>query len=637
VIDNATGDPITVTAARLPEIEPAGTGEPVWVVGAANLVGFGGTNWRTDVEIHAWGTTVASYTIELLKHGQGNSTPVSRSYTLKSGASVRFGDILATEFGFDGKAALRITPTAGHLLVTSRTYNLLGSGNPLGLPAGATFGQFIPGLKAEAAIRIGKEGRLIQLAHDPDSSKGFRTNLGLVNASIATVNVEVDLYRSDGSKLGTVTRALAPLEYRQLNLVFAEVTNATVDDGYAVVRTTTNGGEIFALASVVDNLTGDPVGMSAAIVLSSEAEGVLGEIDGVLDVMGGTTIDATVDFIRSIGTGGIIGNIVAASSGVARRTATGMIIDYGRGTTTRNGKTSSGTITVDVSGLIVSSNAITGTVTFSNDNVLVDGKPPTIGSSAWTLDLEKRADGTVAGDITAKPLGGAAASGSVSGTITIDTAICRQYPISGSLTVVYEGGIVTLSPSPACDRNVARDVGVIPPGVDFFYSVGNPENPRASAFLASVSNATVGQEGEGRYWRPMVGSDTFAKTTPGVLTYHFGFDRPIVSGRLFLTLGTFHFPYSRGHAFLYGSTDGASWQKLAEVTPPELNQGKGGGWNGPLPGLFVSAKNIWLQVKLYSYGPSASKGGIYVNTAQLMRWGPGQTTNTFELAVDLKD
>ena len=120
-------------------------------------------------------------------------------------------------------------------------------------------------------------------------------------------------------------------------------------------------------------------------------------------------------------------------------------------------------------------------------------------------------------------------------------------------------------------------------------------------------------------------------------TFHYGFDRPIAQGELLLTLATFHFWYSQGHAFLYGSTDGSSWQQLVEVEPPAEGLGRGGGWNGPLPTTFIGATDIWLQVRLYSWGPEAPRGGVYCNTAQMFRYDPRQTSNTFELMVDLQD
>ncbi len=270
----------------VPELEPAGVGEDAWVVATAHASGAGGTNWRTDLEVHNWGDVNTRYAIEMLEHGADNTEPETRSFLLGPGESERFEDILMNEFGFTGAAALRIRHTDGHVLVTSRTFNLLGGGNSMGLPAGSTFGQYIPGIDATRAIPFGEEGRIIQLANTPGEASGFRTNLVLVNRSLLTIDVEIDLFSADGTLLGTRTRTLLPREYRQINRVFEKVTGSEIVDGYAVVRTITDAGSVFALGSVVDNLTGDPVGLGGVRVPSAATAVAAGQLEEVFEGLG---------------------------------------------------------------------------------------------------------------------------------------------------------------------------------------------------------------------------------------------------------------------------------------------------------------------------------------------------------------
>ena len=637
VVDNLTGDPIAISAIPVPESEPLGVGDPAWVVAAAHVAGAAGTNWRTDLEVHCWGDAPASYDIELLKHGADNADPVSASFILHPGESERFVDVLFREFGFEGAAALRIRPTEGHVLVTSRTYNLIGTGDPTGLPEGATFGQYIPGIGVEQAIPHGEEGRLIQLSHKPGETDGFRTNLALVNATHDDIDVEIDLYRSDGALLGTRTRNLGPLEYRQINRVFETVTSTEVSDGYVVVRTTTENGAVFALASVVDNLTGDPVGLGAVRAHSAVADVAIGQLETTFDVLGQTTVENTVNGIQMIGVEGVLDRLVKTWPESVSSSTSGIVIDFGDGTTMDDGSVWSGSAAVDTSSLSTGGNSIAGTVVITVDD-LETNEVPVGSSTAWTIDLEERSDGTVVGEVSAEPAGGNSSTGSLSGTIVIDTAICEKYPIAGSLTFISGGRVTTIVPSPECDGSLEPDVQVVPPGYDFVFTADDPWNPSSNAFITSVSNAEVSREGDiGGYWRPMVGAETFAATTPGVITFHHGFDRSIAGGELLLSLATFHFSYSQGHAFLYGSTDGVAWQQLSELGPPPEGTGHGGGWNGPIPPLFIGATDIWLQVRLYSYGPQAFRGGIYCNTVQMFRFDPRHNRNTFELMVDLED
>jgi len=631
VVDNLTGDPVAILAERLPEASPTASSDPIYVVAAAHASGAAGTNWRTDLEIHCFSDESAEVTIEALEHGANNAIPMSRTLELESQESIRLNDLLWETFSFNGAAALRITPSRGQVLVTSRTYNLLGLGNDLGLPAGATFGQFIPGATDEQAIGWGEHGRLIQLSHSNDDESGFRTNLVLVNAVEERIEVKVDLYTSDGTSLGTVDRSLKPYEYRQLNRVFASVTGASVDDGFAVVRTTTEGGRFFALASVVDNLTGDPVGMAAPVILSPASEEVLSSVGGVVGAFGQVSLEGVVEHAQDVGVDGLVDAVVSGVGDVATATGDGMSIDYGTSWIAPDGTVYSGSIDIDTSGLSIGSGGITGTVDISHDGYLVNGESPTVGPTSWTFDLTEHANGSVVGEIS---VGSPTKSmGSMTGAIGIDTEICLDYPVSGSLTTVVENEVITITFGPECDGSFGR--GISPSDI-FTYSNGDPAGPNAREYIVSASNAVVGIEGSAHYWRPMVGAEEFVDTEPGVITYHFPFGSQIVQGRLLATLAVWHFSYSRGHAFLYGSTDGVDWEPLAEVAPPDFGQGRGGGWNGDLPELFIGETDVWLQVRLYSYGPNAAAGGIYCNTAEHSRWDANGPATTLELEVELE-
>ena len=109
------------------------------------------------------------------------------------------------------------------------------------------------------AIRHSEQGRLIQLSNRNSASGGFRTNLGLVNTTSEATRIEVELHTADGTRLGAISVDLPAYGYRQLDRVFNGVTAGEVIDGYAIVRTPTVNGAFFAYASVIDNLTGDPV------------------------------------------------------------------------------------------------------------------------------------------------------------------------------------------------------------------------------------------------------------------------------------------------------------------------------------------------------------------------------------------
>jgi hypothetical protein len=229
-----------------------GSAQQLYVPAAAHPSGAAGTVWRTDLEVKARANEPAWFTVELLQERTANTCPLLASFSLEPGTSLRLVDVVDTVFGFYGSGALRLTATAGAILATSRTYNT----NPNG-----TFGQYIPGIDAEIAAEHGHDYVLMQLS----SSAAFRTNVGFVNTTGESLALEVDLYTASASLLGSVPVTLRPYEMRQIPAVFTLVTSEPVDDGYAVVSTSTEAGRFFAYASVVDNLSGDAIFIPAQL------------------------------------------------------------------------------------------------------------------------------------------------------------------------------------------------------------------------------------------------------------------------------------------------------------------------------------------------------------------------------------
>jgi formylglycine-generating enzyme required for sulfatase activity len=223
---------------------------PIYIPAAAHTPGVGGTTWRTDLQLKTRGTQQATVRIDLLQRDQDNSSPASVTLTLDPGLSIRYEDALQDLFGFSGSAALRITATSGDVMVTSRTYNDDAAG---------TYGQYIAGSEEGEAFGEGEHAALIQLSMSVDPDEGYRANVGFLNVTGQSIDVEVSLYLSTGVHLGILDYVLLPYEYDQVANVFDAVSTTNVEDGYALVRTTTTGGELFTYASVIDNRSGDAI------------------------------------------------------------------------------------------------------------------------------------------------------------------------------------------------------------------------------------------------------------------------------------------------------------------------------------------------------------------------------------------
>jgi len=296
IVDNHTGDPTFVT----PEIQYFREDSTVYVPAAAHVDGYGGTHWRTDVELlnlSTWSTETVS--VKLLARDQANPSPPSKEYVLPPKTSLRISDVLKTAFEFSGAAALRFECSSTEIAVSSRTFNERATG---------TYGQFVPAVPTSAVVRPGESVVLAQLATSAAASEGFRTNIGIVNTSGSSITVVVELNGEDGTKLGERAVSLEPYEFTQVDKVFQGVGAGTRTNLTARLHTASSGGSFIAYASVVDNRSGDPV-----FVPAQRREPLIPGSVGRMDLPDATTFisrldvdaDGDEDLVMTLASGGI--------------------------------------------------------------------------------------------------------------------------------------------------------------------------------------------------------------------------------------------------------------------------------------------------------------------------------------------
>ncbi len=219
-----------------------------FIPAAARATGAADTYWVTDLAIANLTGSVAVCNLAYLAKNQANGNPLNTSLVLAAGEQQLLADVLASLFELEsGNGALRITASHPDVKATSRTYNAAG--------AAGTYGQFIPASSRDQALEPGVVGSLLQLQENAD----FRSNIGLLNTTELTVQVEVDLYLGSGNLVGVRTETLLPFEMVQVDRIFATVGAGTVDSGFATVKVLTADGKVMAYASVVDNRSGDPI------------------------------------------------------------------------------------------------------------------------------------------------------------------------------------------------------------------------------------------------------------------------------------------------------------------------------------------------------------------------------------------
>jgi len=193
----------------------------------------------------------------------GKATPV----TVDGGSTVALNDIAKNFFGFGatgaandiGFGSLEIRPIESAATLTyasSRTY--------ASTPAG-TFGQFIAAVPFAKFASLATDdlipgvpaSRKFSLQQVAQSSK-FRTNLGIVEGAGEEASGKIRIFNDAGLQQKEVDFKLQPGEHQQINN-FMAANGVTLEDGRIEIEITSQTGAITAYASVLDNLTTDPL------------------------------------------------------------------------------------------------------------------------------------------------------------------------------------------------------------------------------------------------------------------------------------------------------------------------------------------------------------------------------------------
>jgi len=242
VIDNRTGDAVFITGAT-PKITPY-----LLVPVIASNQGQAGTEWRSDLRVLNHGSFSVHIDAEFRFQGSFGTPPVIETFNLQPGESIAIEDVVGDFFGFSEVAgSLRLIPREGPaaLAATSRTANH----GPVG-----TYGQYVPALSVDQGIR--SSGVLLHIDKGPDT----RSNLGIVETTGSSINVEIQLYDALGRTLGSpYIIALGPWESIQINDVFDALGAADHRNARAIIKRLSGAGAFFGYASVIDADSGDAI------------------------------------------------------------------------------------------------------------------------------------------------------------------------------------------------------------------------------------------------------------------------------------------------------------------------------------------------------------------------------------------
>ncbi len=221
----------------------------------------------------------------------GTQSGQSTTIQIDPGSTMALDDILTSFFGdgSDGSSSLGVLeirplttttqsgPPSVQTVASSRTYNSTPTG---------TFGQFIPAIPFSQFIGQSPDSSpnpIISLQQIAQSS-AYRTNFGIVEGAGEPANVLVHVFNNQGIEVvAPIPLSLLPGEHQQRNLLAEN--GITLTDGRFEVEVVSATGKVTAYASVIDNLTNDPLLVFPVLKGSESATRYV--IPGVADINNG--------------------------------------------------------------------------------------------------------------------------------------------------------------------------------------------------------------------------------------------------------------------------------------------------------------------------------------------------------------
>jgi len=232
--------------------------------------GANNSMFESDVRVANVSASLQKYAVSFTLTGaDGTQSSSSTTIQIDPGTTLALDDILANFFGIggDGGAAtgvLEIRPTTStssnlasptppsiQTVASSRTYN--------NTPAG-TYGQYIPAIPFAQFISKPPSGPATVLSlQQIANAAAYRTNVGFVEANGENANLLVHVFNNSGIEVAApIPISLKPMQQIQLN-GFLAANGINLTDGRIEVEVTSTTGKVTAYASVVDNVTNDPL------------------------------------------------------------------------------------------------------------------------------------------------------------------------------------------------------------------------------------------------------------------------------------------------------------------------------------------------------------------------------------------
>jgi len=298
IADDTTPITVPVSVTTVTPVAPQGKNTPLpnslIIPAVGHAAGIGDSLFESDVRIANISAQAMKYQLNFtLTHTDATQSGSSTTIQVDPGATMALDDILTSFFGTgsDGTTALGVleirplTSTQSNFssavsiqtVASSRTYNSTPTG---------TFGQYIPAIPFSQFISQSTDPsvKTILSLQQIAQSTAYRTNFGIVEGAGEPANVLVHIFNNLGVEVApAIPISLLPGEHQQRNLLAEN--NITLTDGRFEVEVVSATGKVTAYASVIDNLTNDP--LMVFPVLKGAESATRYVIPGVADINNG--------------------------------------------------------------------------------------------------------------------------------------------------------------------------------------------------------------------------------------------------------------------------------------------------------------------------------------------------------------
>lgn len=212
-----------------------------WTIpGVVKASGLHGTSYVSDLAMTNAGTGTATVILEFAPRLDS----LQDTYSLKSGQSLTFRDVISSVFGAGQAVGALIVKADRPLVLRARTYNNAASG---------TFGVALPVVEDARLLEAGETADSLWVDVSAAPDRGYRTNVTVVFPDAGGGAATVILYDSLGSPAGRKDFALDAPGLQQFGA--GDFATGPLSVGRAQLRV--KRGHAAAYCVVVDNVTGD--------------------------------------------------------------------------------------------------------------------------------------------------------------------------------------------------------------------------------------------------------------------------------------------------------------------------------------------------------------------------------------------